>query len=84
MIGDRNYMNISFKNFLNYLYGIAIVITVAVMISSPSIRTSNTIDFQKPVEMTMLLLNMLTTQISARKIWHTLCHIQLIQVIFLL
>ena len=43
-------MNISFKNFLNYLYGIAIVITVAVMISSPSIRTSNTIDFQKPVE----------------------------------
>ncbi|EJP21712.1 diguanylate cyclase (GGDEF) domain protein [Peptostreptococcaceae bacterium AS15] len=44
-------MNISFKNILNYIYGIAIIVTVVVMVSSPSVRTSNTIDFQKPVEL---------------------------------
>ena len=44
-------MNISFKNILNLIYKAAIIITVAVIINSPAIRSSNTIDFQKPVKL---------------------------------
>ncbi len=51
VIGDRSFMNISFKNILNLIYKAAIIITVAVIINSPAIRSSNTIDFQKPVKL---------------------------------